>query len=291
MKKFLNIFLVFLTFIIFLALTYLINIKYFVKSGRLTSSLEQISLVDKTNIKLDRENEFVDNINKTYSDLKNMHLDDEDIRTIEKHTNLDQVLVKIINNKIKYVLGEEKLKNVYTKEELDKVLTKRIKEQEIKQYILDNDYKIVDFEKNLNIEVKDLKNNNIFDIVFSMYNLSILVICFLLVICFTLLLIVNKVNGIKYIINTLLVNNIFNIVTSSTVIVLFKYVFKNSIINYLFDELFTKFFNQFIFISIMFIVLLIIISIIYSILTKDKSDARLKPRIEKRRKDEEDFNF
>lgn len=291
MKKFLNIFLVFFTFIFFLTLTYLINIKYFVKSGRLTNSLEQISLIDKTNIKLDRENEFVDNINKTYSDLKEMNLDDEDIRTIEKHTNLDQVLVKIINNKIKYVLGEEKLKNVYTKEELDKVLTKRIKEQEIKQYILDNDYKIVDFEKNLNIEVKDLKNNNIFDIVFSMYNLSILVICFLLVICFTLLLIVNKVNGIKYIINTLLVNNIFNIVTSSTVIVLFKYVFKNSIINYLFDELFTKFFNQFIFISIMFIVLLIIISIIYSILTKDKSDARLKPRIEKRRKDEEDFNF
>ena len=47
MKKFLNIFLVFLTFIIFLTLTYLINIKYFVKSGRMTSSLEQISLVDK----------------------------------------------------------------------------------------------------------------------------------------------------------------------------------------------------------------------------------------------------
>lgn len=291
MKKVANIFLVFFTFIFFLTLTYLINVKYFVKSGRLTNSLEQISLIDKTNIKLDRENEFVDNINKTYSDLKNMNLDDEDIRTIEKHTDLDQVLVKIINNKIKYVLGEEKLKNVYTKEELDKVLTKRIKEQEIKQYILDNDYKIVDFEKNLNIEVKDLKNNNIFDIVFSMYNLSILVICFLLVICFTLLLIVNKVKGVKYIINTLLVNNIFNIVTSSTVIVLFKYVFKNSIINYLFDELFTKFFNQFIFISIMFIVLLIILSIIYRIITKDNSDNRLKPRIEKRCKDEEDFNF
>lgn len=291
MKKVANIFLVFFTFIFFLTLTYLINVKYFVKIGRLTDSLEQISLIDKTNIKLDRENEFVDNINKTYSDLKNMHLDDEDIRTIEKNTDLDQVLIKIINNKIKYVLGEEKLKNVYTKEELDKVLTKKIEEPKIKQYILDNDYKIIDFENNLNSQVKDLKNDNIFDIVFSMYNLSILVICVLLAICFTLLILVNKVKGVKYIINTLLVNNIFNIVTSSTVIVLFKYVFKNSIINYLFDELFTKFFNQFIFISIMFIVLLIIISIIYSILTKDKSDARLKPRIEKRRKDEEDFNF
>lgn len=291
MKKVANIFLVFFTFIFFLTLTYLINVKYFVKSGRLTNSLEQISLIDKSNIKLDRENEFIDNINKTYSDLKNMHLDDEDIRTIEKHTDLDQVLVKIINNKIKYVLGEEKLKNVYSKEELDQVLTKRIKEQEIKQYILDNDYKIIDFEKNLNIEVKNLRDNNIFHIVFTLYDLSILVVCSILVICFVLLILVNKVHGVKYIINTLLVNNIFNIVTSSTVIILFRYVFRNSIINYLFDELFTKFFNQFIFISIMFIVLLIILSIIYSVLTKDKSDTRLKPRIEKRRKDEEDFNF
>lgn len=291
MKKVANIFLVFFTFIFFLTLTYLINVKYFVKSGRLTSSLDNISLVDKINIRTDRENEFIDNINKTYNDLINMDLDDNSIRTIEKYTNLDQVLVKIINNKIKYVLGEEKLKTVYSKEELDKILTKKIKEQEVKQYILDNDYKIIDFEKNLNKEVKNLKNDNIFDIVFSIYNLSILAVCFLLVICFTLLLLVNKVNGIKYIINTLLVNNIFNIVTSSTVIIFFRYVFRNSIINYLFDELFIKFFNQFIFISIMFIILLIILSIIYSILTKDNSDTRLKPRIEKRRKDEEDFNF
>ena len=291
MKKVANIFLVFFTFIFFLTLTYLINVKYFVKSGRLTDSLEQISLVDKSNIKLDRENEFIENINKTYSDLKNMHLDDEDIRAIEKYTDLDQVLVKIINNKIKYALGEEKLKTIYNKEKLDKILTEKIKEQEIKQYILDNDYKIIDFENNLNSQVKDLKNNNIFDIVFSMYNLSILVVCFLLVVCFTLLILVNKVNGIKYIINTLLVNNIFNIVTSSTVIILFKYIFRNSIINYLFDELFTKFFNQLIFISIMFIVLLIILSIIYKIITKDDSDTRLKPRIEKRCKDEENFNF
>ncbi len=291
MKKFLNIFLVFLTFIIFLALTYLINIKYFVKSGRLTSSLEQISLVDKTNIKLDRENEFIDNINKTYIDLKEMNLDDDDIRTIEKNTNLDQVLVNIINNKIKYILNEEKLKTVYTKEQLDKILTKKIKENEIKEYILSNNYKIIDFEKNLNTQVKELKNNNTFDLVFSLYDLSILVVCFILVICFILLLVVNKVNGIKYIINTLLVNNIFNILTASIIIILYKYIFKNSIINYLFDEMTTKFFNQFILISIMFIVLLIILSIIYSIITKDKNDTRLKPRIEKRRKDEEDFNF
>ena len=286
MKKFLNIFLVFLTFIIFLALAYLINIKYFVKSGRMTSSLEQISLVDKTNIKLDRENEFIDNISKIYIDFKEMNLDDDDIRTIEKNTDLDKVLVNIINNKIKYILNEEKLKTVYTKEQLDKILTKKIKE-----YILSNNYKIIDFEKNLNTQVKELKNNNTFDLVFSLYDLSILVVCFILVICFILLLVVNKVNGIKYIINTLLVNNIFNILTSSIIIILYKYIFKNSIINYLFDEMITKFFNQFIFISIMFIVLLIILSIIYSIITKDKNDTRLKPRIEKRRKDEEDFNF
>ena len=121
MKKFLNIFLVFFTFIIFLALSYLVNVKYFVKSGRLTNSLEKMSLVDKTNIKLDKENEFIDNINKIYSDLKEMNLDDADIRTIEKNTNLDKVLVKIINNKIKYILNEEKLKTVYTKEQLDTI--------------------------------------------------------------------------------------------------------------------------------------------------------------------------
>ena len=193
MKKVANVFLVFFTFIFFLALTSLINVKYFVKSGRLTNSLEKISIIDKTNIKLDRENEFIDNINKTYGDLKNMNLDDEDIRTIEKNTDLDQVLVKIINNKIKYVLGEEKLKTVYSKEQLDQILTKRIKEEEIKQYILDNDYKIIDFENNLNTEVKNLKNNNVFDIVFSVYNLSILAVCFLLVICFILLLLIKQV--------------------------------------------------------------------------------------------------
>ena len=198
MKKVANVFLVFFTFIFFLALTSLINVKYFVKSGRLTNSLEKISIIDKTNIKLDRENEFIDNINKTYGDLKNMNLDDEDIRTIEKNTDLDQVLVKIINNKIKYVLGEEKLKTVYSKEQLDQILTKRIKEEEIKQYILDNDYKIIDFENNLNTEVKNLKNNNVFDIVFSVYNLSILAVCFLLVICFILFLpcVVVIANGI-----------------------------------------------------------------------------------------------
>lgn len=291
MKKFLNIFLVFFTFIFFLTLTYLINVKYFVKSGRLTDSLEQISLVDKSNIKLDRENEFVDNINKTYMDFKNMNLDDDDIKKIEKTTNLDQVLVKIINNKIKYALNEEKLKTVYTKEQLDKILTKNIKEEELKEYIINNDYKIVDFEKALNTQVKDLKDDNIFHIVFNLYDLSILVICSILIICFVLLIIVNNVNGIKYIINILLVNNIFNIVVSSTAIVFYKYIFKNSIINYLFDELITKFFNQLIFISILFIALLIIVSIIYSILTKDKSDTRLKPRIEKRCKNEEDFDF
>lgn len=291
MKKFLNIFLVFFTFIFFLTLTYLINVKYFVKSGRLTDSLEQISLVDKSNIKLDRENEFVDNINKTYMDFKNMNLDDDDIKKIEKTTNLDQVLVKIINNKIKYALNEEKLKTVYTKEQLDKILTKNIKEDKIKTYILSNDYKIIDFEKALNTQVKELKEDNIFHIIFNLYNLSILIICSILIILFALLIIVNKAKGIKYIINTLLVNNIFNIITSSTVIIFFRYVFRNSIINYLFDELFTKFFNQFIFISIMFIVLLIILSIIYNIITKNNTDNRLKPRIEKRCKNEEDFDF
>lgn len=291
MKKVGNIFLIFFTFIFFLTLSYLVNVKYFVKSGRLTNSLEQISLVDKSNIKLDRENEFIDNVNKTYMDFKNMDLDDDDIRTIEKYTNLNQVLVSIINNKIKYVLNEEKLKTIYSKEQLDKILTKNIKEEEIKKYILDNDYKILDFEKALNTEVKDLKDNNIFHIIFNLYDLSILVVCFILVICFTLLIIINRVNGIKYIINTLLVNNIFNIVTSSFAIILYKYIFKNSIVNYLFGDLITKFFNQFIFISIMFIALLIIISIIYSIITKNKSESRLKPRIEKRSKNEEDFDF
>lgn len=278
----LSIFIFFVSFIIIYSSLYF----YFSEDGKIEKYINKIKLSDKLNIELNKDNYFINNVNNTYLDLANMNYSYSEIKKIENKTNINLVNSEILNNNISFLKGKNKLERIYTKSELDDFLTTNIRDNKIKDYIVSNDYKVIQFETRVN-KMTDKFYNKFFKYVKVIFNKKVFIGLSVILLGLVLLLIIMK----KYlhILISFLSVNIFNIILSIVGIILLNTKLDGTIISYFFDNYILRIIRLSMIISIFVSLLSIICIIIY--MRKNDHSKKVKPRIRKVIKDEENFSF
>lgn len=281
-NTFLSILVFFLTFI------FLYQIIYFgyIDSNKVESYVDNIKLTDKVNLEIKKDNYFISNVNRTYKDLLSMKYKYKDIKNIEKDSNINLVLSSIMINKITNLKEGTTPDNTYTKNKLDQTLLNNKFSDELKLYIISNDYKIIEFENRINSKVKII--NNVFKPFRFIFNKLSVIISLVLVLLISILFIINKKYSNIFI--PLLITNFLNIIISIIILALLNTKYKYTIINYFFYNFILNILKKSVILSVVIIFFAIILITIISINNKKKIK-KIKPRIRKEIKDEEDFGF
>ncbi|MBR4618499.1 MAG: hypothetical protein IKO49_04255 [Bacilli bacterium] len=288
MKKIVSIIFSIIIFCSTTSLIYLGVFKYFSSPKVINKYLSNIKITQKVNLRINESNYFIDNVNNTYLDFQNMNLSPSEIEKLEKTSNINTVIQNIFNNKIMYLFNNSKIRTMYKKNELDLFLTKNIRKQKIKSYIIDNDYKIIDFEKRLNDKTIELKEKHISKIAFLFTNNFILLTIISIIISSLVLIIIHKKRFIETISKVMLVSNILIIIELIIIRIMIRFIFQNTIIAYFFNNYLTDYINITTIISICFTFIFIIVISIYD---KYNSKNKQKARLGDVKTDEEDFNF
>lgn len=278
----LSIFIFFASFIIIYSSLYF----YFSEDSKVENHINKIKLTDKLNIELNKDNYFINNVNNTYLDLANMNYSYSEIKKIENKTNINLVNSEILNNNISFLKGKNKLERIYTKSELDDFLTTNIRDNKIKDYIVSNDYKVIQFETRVN-KMTDKFYNKFFKYVKVIFNKKVFIGLSVILLGLVLILVIMK----KYlhILISFLSVNIFNIILNIVGIILLNTKLDGTIISYFFDNYILRIIRLSMIISIFVSLLSIICIIIY--MRKNDHSKKVKPRIRKVIKDEENFSF
>ena len=288
MKKIVSIIFSIIIFCSTTSLIYLGVFKYFSSPKVINKYLSNIKITQKVNLRIDESNYFIDNVNNTYLDFQNMNLSPSEIEKLEKTSNINTVIQNIFNNKIMYLFNNSKIRTMYKKNELDLFLTKNIRKQKIKSYIIDNDYKIIDFEKRLNDKTIELKEKHISKISFLFTNNFILLTIISIIISSLVLIIIHKKRFIETISKLMLVSNTLIIIELIIIRIMIRFIFQNTIIAYFFNNYLTDYINITTIISICFTFIFIIVISIYD---KYNSKNKQNTRLGDVKTDEEDFNF
>ncbi len=256
---------------------------YFIYINKIDRYLDNIKLSDKLNLETSKPNYFIDNVNDTYKDLTNLNYSYEDIIKFENDSNINSVVSNILKNKINYLIDDKELVFVYSKKNLDKELTANIKNKEIKDYIISNNYKIIQFESRLNSRIKKI-NDKLFKIISLLLDVRVFIsLCSLLLICILIYLIIKKHLSVF---TPILAFSIFNILINIIEIVLLK-IYNYNIISYFFDSFILDIIKT----SVIISVVVICINLLFITIFNKKDKIPLKPRIRKVKRNEEDFSF
>ena len=256
---------------------------YFIYINKIDRYLDNIKLSDKLNLETSKPNYFIDNVNDTYKDLTNLNYSYEDIIKFENDSNINSVVSNILKNKINYLIDDKELVFVYSKKNLDKELTTNIKNEEIKDYIISNNYKIIQFESRLNSRIKKI-NDKLFKIISLLLDVRVFIsLCSLLLICILIYLIIKKHLSVF---TPILAFSIFNILINIIEIVLLK-IYNYNIISYFFDSFILDIIKT----SVIISVVVICINLLFITIFNKKDKIPLKPRIRKVKRNEEDFSF
>ena len=283
--KIVNIFLSILVFLATSILLYQIVYFEFVDTNKIDSYIGNIKLTDKVNLEIKDDNYFINNINKTYRDLLFMKYGYKDIKEIEKDSNINLVFSTILIDKFNHLKSGKEVNNIYSKNKLDNILICDKFSQELKDYIISNDYKIIEFENRINSKVNSL--NNHFQLFRFFLDKISLIITSLIVLIFFIYFIITKKYSNFFV--PVLMTNFFNIVFSVIILALLNTKFEFTIVNYFFYDFIIDILKKSVMISV--IVILLTIIFITLINKKNKKNEKLKPRIRKEIENEEDFSF
>lgn len=284
--KIVNFLLSIIVFFVSFVLLYQVIYFDFIDSNKINNYIDNIRLTDKVNFGTSEKNYFIDNVNSVYKDFNSMKYSYSDIKKIEKESNINYVISSILKNSINYLKSGGQIVSVYSKKDLDEKLVDSHFDSKIKDYIISNDYKLIQFENRLNTRVNEINHivnpfRFIFDKIGVIISLSIL---FVLSIYFA------TIKKYKYLLAPLLITNFFNVGSSIISLVLLNTKYKYTLVNYFFYDFIFDMLKKSVIISVIVIFLVIIIYVVISIISK-KNKVKVKPRIRKEIKNEEDFSF
>lgn len=291
MRKILSILLSIILFFALSIIIYLFTLKIFIKFDKIASLLHNHNIINYKDLTLKKDSTFINNINVTYQDLKTLGLTKEDIDNIIEKSQVNNIINNIISNKLNTILTGQELTIVYDKEQLDRLLTENIYNESIKDYIIENDYKILNFEKGLNnsLQVTNSKYLSILNILIS--DRLIIIILSTLIITICLLFIFSKQNFLSYLFTTVLLIGINNIILANVIPYILNINFESTIINYMFKDIWLNYFKYILIISIFLILISIIGLLINERVTKSSNKKNIRPRIRKADRNEEYSSF
>lgn len=284
--KIVNTFLSILIFFLTSILLYQVIYFGFIDSKKTENYISNIKLTDKVNLQIEEDNYFISNVNKTYKDLLLMKYGYKDIKNIEKDSNINSVISSIIIDKVNCLKNGKDIKNVYSKDELDKILINDNFNDELKDYIVSNDYKIVEFEHRLNNKIKNF-NNSFKPFRFILDKISLIIVSIVVLILFVFLALNKKYYNFFA---PLLISNFLNIIISIIILASLNTKYEFTIVNYFFYNFILDILKKSVIISVIVILFTIILIAIINIKNKKKLN-KIKPRIRKVIKNEEDFGF
>jgi len=284
--KIVNTFLSILIFFLTSILLYQVIYFGFIDSKKTENYISNIKLTDKVNLQIEEDNYFISNVNKTYRDLLLMKYGYKDIKNIEKYSNINSVISSIIIDKVNCLKNGKDIKNVYSKDELDKILINDNFNDELKDYIVSNDYKIVEFENELNNKIKNF-NNSFKPFRFILDKISLIIVSIVVLILFIFLALNKKYHNFFA---PLLISNFLNIIISIIILGLLNTKYEFKIVNYFFYNFILFILKKSVIISVIVILFTILFITIINIKNKKKLN-KIKPRIRKVIKNEEDFGF
>jgi hypothetical protein len=279
MKRILSILLSVILFFTLSFIIYLFTFKLLFKTNYFDRIIKENNVSEYINLSLGQKSTFVNNINTSYQDLKKLGLSEKEITNIINDTNISQVLNNIIINRMHHVLYNEKTIN-YTLDDLDNILTKNINNSQVKEYILQNDYKIISFETSLDYDISNINYKY----------LTLIVVLLTLILVIIILFIINNNLFLNYFFTTTLVVGLNNIIICLITPYSLNIILENKLIKYVFSNLYTNYFKE---VLIIDLILVLISTIILSVNDKvnSKNNRKIKPRVRKRVEYDENYNF
>lgn len=289
MKRILSILLSVILFFTLSFIIYLFTFKLLFKTNYFDRIIKENNVSEYINLSLGQKSTFVNNINTSYQDLKKLGLSEKEITNIINDTNISQVLNNIIINRMHHVLYNEKTIN-YTLDDLDNILTKNINNSQVKEYILQNDYKIISFETSLDYDISNINYKYLTFYKELTSNKTIIVVLLTLILVIIILFIINNNLFLNYFFTTTLVVGLNNIIICLITPYSLNIILENKLIKYVFSNLYTNYFKE---VLIIDLILVLISTIILSVNDKvnNKNNRKIKPRVRKRVEYDENYNF
>lgn len=289
MKKILSILLSVILFFTLSFIIYLFTFKILFKTNYFDRIIKENNVSEYINLSLGQKSTFVNNINASYQDLKKLGLSEKEITDIINDTNINQVLNNIIINRMHHALYNEKTIN-YTLDDLDNILTKNINNSQVKEYIIENDYKIISFETSLDYDISNINYKYLTFYKELTSNKTIIVVLLTLILVIIILFIINNNLFLNYFFTTTLVVGLNNIIICLITPYSLNIILENKLIKHVFSNLYTNYFKE---VLIIDLILVLISTIILSVNDKvnNKNNRKIKPRVRKRVEYDENYNF
>lgn len=292
MKKVLSIL---FSIVLFLALSFIIYIfifKIYLNSDTLSTKLKENTIINYTNLDLENNSSLVNNINTTYQDLKLLGLTEKQIKELVEKTKIDTIINNIIIDKLNYIIEGGVATTTYSKQQLDTILTADIPNEEIKTYIINNDYKILNFDSNINNDITNINNKYLSLLRTIASHKTIIIILFILVIDLLGLIYTSSKYFYNYLFTSILIVGINSIIISVLTPGVLNIYFENTIISYMFNNVWLSYFKYTLLISII-LSLIAILGLIIDDKTKSQkvTSKKIKPRLRRKKQNEEDFSF